>query len=600
MFNEGLNTLHVWANDTLGYKGTTSVTFTIDTVLPTLELNSPVNTTYNSATQLLNISALDNIAVDTIWYNWNGSNVTYTSSEYIMFNEGLNTIFAWVNDSAGNIVTTSVTFTIDTTPPIVQIYSPMNTTYHSAIQLLNISASDNSVIDTIWYNWNDSNVTYTSTEDIMFNEGLNTIHAWANDSEGNKGTTSVTFTIDTLILESTFLSVWDTTLNSSSGSSPSNQVKLPLESVGSYDFSVKWGDGNYDDITSWNQAEVTHTYASEGVYTIRIDGTLIGWRFYNGGDKLKLLEIKQWGDLRLGNSASYFYGCSNLNLTATDNLDLTGTTLLQSAFRDCKNLGDTGNMSGWDVSSVTTMVRMFGYAYAFNHNISTWIVSNVETFSYMFYFATSFNQPIGGWDISNADRKGAMFYGAYIFNQDISSWDVSNVYSMWGMFCAAQSFNQDISTWNVSSATDMHYMFWAAHSFNQDISTWDVSGVTNMMYMFYTAQSFNQDISIWDVSSVTTMEYMFGDASSFDQNIGSWDVSSVIDMTNMFHDVTLSKANYDSLLIGWSQLSLQTGVTFDGGNSKYSTDAADERNTLTADPPTGFGWIITDGGPEED
>ena len=438
----------------------------IDTTPPTVVIYSPEDTTYNSATQTLNISASDNIAVDTIWYNWNGINVTYTSPQSIIFDEGLNTIHAWANDSLGNIGTTSVTFTVDP-PPIVQIINPMNTTYHSATQLLNISASDNIAVDTIWYNWNGINVTYTSPQSIIFDEGLNTIHAWANDSLGNIGTTSVTFTIDTVILESTFVSVWDTTL-CSSGSSLSNQVKLPLESGGTYDFTVKWGDGNYDTITSWNQAEVTHTYASEGVYTIRIDGTLIGWRFNNLGDRLKLLEIKQWGDLRLGNSGSYFYGCFYLKHSASDNLDLTGTTTLDWAFGGCVNLGNTGNMSSWDVSSVTSM----------------------------------------------------------------------------------------------------EYMFGGASSFNQDIGNWNVSSVTNMIMMFRFAYS-------------------------FDQNIGNWDVSSVNYMSFMFYDVTLSTENYDSLLIGWSNLALQIGVVFNGGNSKYSSGPAEDARFYIQ---VYFAWVITDGG----
>ncbi|MFX1554854.1 MAG: hypothetical protein ACFFBV_13070, partial [Promethearchaeota archaeon] len=319
----------------------------IDTTLPTVEINSPTNTTYDTATQLLNVSASDNIAVDTIWYNWNGANVTYTSAHFITFNEGLNTIYAWANDSTGNTGTTSVTFTIDTTPPTVEINSPMNTTYDTATQLLNISASDNIAVDTIWYNWYGTNETYTSAHSINFNEGLNTIYAWANDSMGNTGTTLVTFFINL-----TFISVWNTK-PTSPGSSNGTQIKFPLESGGTYNFSVNWGDGNYDNITSWNQEEVTHTYASAGVYTIIINGTLIGWRFNAGGDRLKLLEIKKWGALRLGNSGSYFRDCSNLNLTASDNLDLTGTTTLHETFRGCSNLGDTGNMNSWDVSNVT-------------------------------------------------------------------------------------------------------------------------------------------------------------------------------------------------------------------------------------------------------
>ncbi|MBD3228067.1 MAG: BspA family leucine-rich repeat surface protein, partial [Candidatus Lokiarchaeota archaeon] len=201
-----------------------------------------------------------------------------------------------------------------------------------------------------------------------------------------------------------FISFWNTS-KTSEGSSAGNQLSLPLVSDGNYDFNVTWGDGSSDTITTWNEPAVTHTYASEGEYTLTITGKIIGWRFNNGRDKLKIVEIKQWGCLNLGDSDSYFYGCWNLELTATDNLNLTGTTNLRYAFRDCTNLGDQGTMDDWNVSSVTDM-------------------------SFMFYGATSFNQPIGSWDVSNVINMGWMLYDAKSFDHDIGNWNTSKVMYM--------------------------------------------------------------------------------------------------------------------------------------------------------------------------
>jgi len=50
---------------------------------------------------------------------------------------------------------------------------------------------------------------------------------------------------------------------------------------------------------------------------------------------------------------------------------------------------------------------------------------------------------------------------------------------------------------------------------------------------------------------------MFKQATSFDKNLGGWDVTNVTDMTEMFSGVTLSTANYDSLLIGWAAQNVQ-------------------------------------------
>jgi len=97
-----------------------------------------------------------------------------------------------------------------------------------------------------------------------------------------------------------FVSYWNTSLTSS-GSSSSNQIKLPLISHGTYNFTVYWGDGSSNTITTWDDPAVTHSYSTSGVYNITITGTVIDWRFINSGDRLKLMEIAQWGDLHLGN-----------------------------------------------------------------------------------------------------------------------------------------------------------------------------------------------------------------------------------------------------------------------------------------------------------
>ena len=170
-----------------------------DTTKPTLEIHSPINISYNSATQLLKISASDDNAIDTIWYNWNNVNVTYTSESYIIFNEGLNTIQAWVNDTAGNVQSISVSFTIDTILPSITIESPLNNIYNSRTLLVNITTADNVAVDSIWYFWNvtNGNETYTLPHSVKFDEGVNILQAWVNDTAGNKQTTSVSFTIDT-------------------------------------------------------------------------------------------------------------------------------------------------------------------------------------------------------------------------------------------------------------------------------------------------------------------------------------------------------------------------------------------------------------------
>ncbi|HUH58310.1 MAG TPA: BspA family leucine-rich repeat surface protein, partial [Pseudomonadales bacterium] len=186
-----------------------------------------------------------------------------------------------------------------------------------------------------------------------------------------------------------------------------------------------------------------------------------------------------------------------------------------------------------------------------------------------------------------------MFAEATSFNQGIGDWDVSKVSDMSYMFVEATTFNQDIGGWNVTNVTDMAGMFAGATSFNQNISNWNVSNVTDMEEMFADATAFNQDINNWDVSKVADMSYMFAEATSFNQDIGGWNVSNVTDMADMFQDVTLSTANYNSLLIGWAAQTVQNGVVFSCGNSTYSPGAAADAKAKLIDT---YSWTITDGG----
>ena len=383
---------------------------------------------------------------------------------------------------------------------------------------------------------------------------------------------------------SEFISTWDTN-KISFGSSNTTQITLPLESNGIYNFTVSWGDGTSNLVTRYNQTIVTHTYHSQGIYTLNITGTIIGWRFNNAGDVLKLTQISNWGPLRLGNNGYYFYGAQNLVLKTNDSLDLNGTANLEGTFENCYSLGNSGNLNSWNVSQITNMAnmfygannfnqslaswdihnvtnmsRIFENAYRFNHAIDSWNVAHVTDMSYMFKYAVSFNEPIGlwnvsqvtdmsgmfaeankynqpidSWDVSHVTNMTFMFAGASNFNQPLNLWDVSHVTNMSNMFSATNNFNQTINSWNVSKVTDMYGMFSGAIIFNQRLDSWNVARVTDMYAMFSAAYKFNQPLNAWNVSNVTNMAYMFALATSFDQPLNSWNVFQVNDLEATFY-----------------------------------------------------------------
>ena len=203
------------------------------------------------------------------------------------------------------------------------------------------------------------------------------------------------------------------------GVSTSTQFQLPLVSSLPLNAVVDWGDGNTDTITTFNQAETLHTYASSGTYTISITGDLSGWRFASAGDRLKILNIASWGDLNISVNNG-FYGCTNLSATATD-APLISSTSLASYFRACSNFN--GAIGNWDVSAVTNMSNMFNSATAFDQNIGSWNVANVSNFTNFMlnktnlnYSASNLDAIYNGWSASGVQPNLTISFSSIKYN----------------------------------------------------------------------------------------------------------------------------------------------------------------------------------------
>lgn len=268
------------------------------------------------------------------------------------------------------------------------------------------------------------------------------------------------------------------TENTSSGSSLNTQFMMPLVSSGTYNATVNWGDGSSDTITSYNQAEVTHTYTSAGQYEISIEGTLQGWQFNNAGDRLKMLDVKQWGVLDLSTNAA-FYGCTNLDASATDAPTVSSDSFYRM-FRECTNFD--GAIGNWDVSTVTTLQESF--------------------------------------------------YACSTFNNSINSWDVSDVFSMVSCFFNCTSFDQDLNSWDTSNIQSMQFGFYNCTQFNGDIYSWDTTIVENMSYMFYNCDLFDQSLAAWNIGNVSNFTNFMQNAtglstSNYDATLIAWSDAEV-------------------------------------------------------------------------
>jgi len=82
--------------------------------LPQITINSPSNQNYTNAKILLNISTeIDFGEINSTWYNYNGTNYTYTTPINITFSQGITNLTVYSNNTYGEENSTSLTFNVD-------------------------------------------------------------------------------------------------------------------------------------------------------------------------------------------------------------------------------------------------------------------------------------------------------------------------------------------------------------------------------------------------------------------------------------------------------------------------------------------------------
>jgi surface protein len=158
--------------------------------------------------------------------------------------------------------------------------------------------------------------------------------------------------------------------------------------LGDYDVEVYDSTGTtlQETITGLSDAATITIAVGAGTYELRVfPAATNGFnriRFNSGGDKDKLLEIRNWGDVVW--------------------------STMNRAFRGCSNLGSEQAHDVPDLSSMNDMSQAFRFASSFNQDISQWDVSNITNMALMFQGATAFNQDISEWDVSNVTNMSLM------------------------------------------------------------------------------------------------------------------------------------------------------------------------------------------------
>jgi len=176
----------------------------LDVTPPAITIYSPENRAYNTSSIMLNYSVTDNIAVNSVWYILsyeNGSiidsNVTDTYfTKTVSLSDGNYNLTVYANDTAGNMRSSSVVFTIDTIPPVITFVDPTPQDGSSVdVNYVYINITSSEPLSLAILEWNDGttllNYTMSGSETNWYYKvtslpnGEYSYRIYAKDTAGN-------------------------------------------------------------------------------------------------------------------------------------------------------------------------------------------------------------------------------------------------------------------------------------------------------------------------------------------------------------------------------------------------------------------------------
>ena len=274
------------------------------------------------------------------------------------------------------------------------------------------------------------------------------------------------------------------------GTSGTNQFTIPT-TTGTYLYDYTTSDGQSG---TGITGDTTITFASGvGTYEIYITGTFPRIYFNNGGDKLKLLRVLEWGDYGVGvtTQLAAFYGCTNLSSIASDVTNLNLITIGEQMFRSCSSLVSLPNplalnslidgrlmFSGGSLTSLPTsmiLANLTDADFMFSANNLTSLSSGITLSSLtnanrMFYFCNLTDLPTGitlpnltiGSDMFTGNTIGTTRYSQLLV--DLESGNANNSVTFHGgssLYNATGKIARDILTggvrlWTITDLSLIH------------------------------------------------------------------------------------------------------------------------------------------------
>ena len=411
-----------------------------------------------------------------------------------------------------------------------------------------------------------------------------------------------------------------------SGTSASNQFTIPTTGTG-YLYDIETSDGQT--ITGLTSG-TTITFPSAGAYDVFITGSFPRFFFNNVGDKLKLLELKNFGTYAEGSTSQEraFYGCSNLVISATDVGYFGSVTDFGNAWNNCSSLtsfplidtsSGTNFDSTWSFCSSLTSFPLIDTSSGTNFGFTWTTCNSLVTFPLI--------DTSSGTDISYAWVSCSSLTSFPLLNTS----SVTNFTNTWFGCSSLTSF----PLLNTSSGTNFANTWYGCSSLTSFplldtssgtnfSSTWrncssltsfpllDTSSVTIFTGAWYncssltsfplldTSSAFNFGSAWFGCSSLTSFPLIdtssgtnFGSAwyncnslvtfpaNAFDTNIAT-------NYINAFNTTNLSTQSIDDILVSLDVSGVSNGTFLQSGGSTPSATGLNAKANLISK-----GWTIT-------
>lgn len=418
-----------------------------------------------------------------------------TISEDITFAEG---DYTWNCTVAKDDVTTNSptrSFSVDLSPPVINILYPIATTYDINVSDLNYSVSDLNP-DKCWYSidggvTNSTPVSSTNFTGISSFDGVNIWNVYCNDTIGNIGNSSVSFIRDTLdvVLNSppddytTLIPtvVFNATANSTIGESLAN-MSLWSNVSGSWAINdtTVFGSGNY-------------FYSGFNFNTRFSDNPNVAWN----GTNIIVQENNRVESYDLsGNYISTIATSIDDQDVAPQGLVFVGTDFWIVGFEDgyVHKYNSAGIYTGINFSFSSQNTRMFGIAW---DGTFFWLASDSDRVykynSVGTYTGTSFST-----SSQTTNANGVTFDGTHLWVADSSGGGVykyttSGVYTGDGFNVGGQSTSMRSIAYNGNG-------FYMSDTSNDNVYRYDLNSTTSATTIFTLPIV---DPTIWNVESCT-------------------------------------------------------------------------------------------------